>query len=101
MDFYQKELKKKFGKIYGLIEPLLAPLLSRLIVIQGFLHSKDSSKFTLQIDQDSIEKNEVFVKVNKIKNKKTIIKIKQIISYITQKSPLLKFIGLRLMMKVS
>lgn len=99
MDQYPKELRRLFGKFYSIIEFFLSPLLSRLIVIQGFLHSQDSRKFSLKIKQTS--QNKTPVEVSIVDNSETSLKIKQIVSYLFKSKKLLGFVPIKFLLKIS
>ncbi len=101
MDQYQKKLQRKFGRLFPFIKLLLSPLLSRLIVIQGFLHSQDSNQFSLQVVASGLEISEITVKLAKIENVTTQAKINRVISHLTKHSRLLKFFPIKSMLKVS
>jgi choline dehydrogenase-like flavoprotein len=49
-DLYERELNKRFGFLGGLAGRLAGPLFDRLIVLQGYLHSDDSSAISVRVE---------------------------------------------------
>jgi len=62
-DLYELALKNLFGPFYTILKFFIKPLLRRLIVIQGYLHSENSSHIEIWIDK---------------KDKKTLLRLKGI-----------------------
>jgi choline dehydrogenase-like flavoprotein len=51
-DLYEQEFKRRFGKLYRFIPKKI--LLERMIVIQGFLHSDDSSSIKVEATEKGL-----------------------------------------------
>jgi choline dehydrogenase-like flavoprotein len=99
INLYQKEIKRIFGKFYPFVKFFISPIISRLIVVQGFLHSQDSQKFSLQIKETS--QNKILVEVSTVDNPETTLKIKQLMSYLFKCKKLLGFIPIKFLLKIS
>lgn len=73
-DFYEVELKNKFGALYRFFKKPLQNLMGKIVVMQGFIHSKNSPGISLRLN--NIPRNKLILekKENGYANK-VIIKI--------------------------
>ena len=74
-DFFDVELKNKFGPFYNILKKLLYKFVGRVIVLQGFIHSKSSSSISVKLKKDPSST----LILKKIKNRSRNKKIRAII----------------------
>lgn len=68
MDLYLYEMKNKFRWMYPILKPLLTSWIERLVVIQGYLDSRESNYLTIQYQKSG----EFVIKTGKSKSLSTI-----------------------------
>lgn len=91
-DLYEQRLKQIFGKTYRLLKPILLPLLERVIAIQGYLHSDESSTITINAKENSMSSNT---------NPQTRKIFRKILGLLRRNIFKLKFLPIPLMSKLS
>ncbi|MBS3148458.1 GMC family oxidoreductase N-terminal domain-containing protein [Candidatus Woesearchaeota archaeon] len=91
-DLYEQRLKQMFGKMYSPLKPILNLLLERIIAIQGYLHSDDSSEITIKENGNELQQE---------LNPLTETKAKQIIKLLRRNTFKLGFTPIPFMNKLS
>lgn len=92
MDHYLREIKNKFKWIFPFMNPALNYLLERLLVVQGYLDSRESNQLTIKY----IETGKFIIKEKKMNNVDVIIN--RSIKYINENHKQLAIKPLSLMM---
>ncbi|MCX7120282.1 MAG: GMC oxidoreductase [Gammaproteobacteria bacterium] len=97
MDHYITQFKSMFKKLYPLVNPFLKPIINRMIIIQGFLHSDDSTgcEITLSADAKTLSLH----RGNNVTNSEK--KIKMLTHYLKKYHRQLGFFPLFFMTKIS
>lgn len=98
-DLYVKAIKKMAGAAYPLLRKVLNPLINRLMLIQGYLHSKYSSTISVSLEQENGGKRRMILKSNS--NPKTREIIRKVLKKLSQNCRSLKMIPISPLLQIA
>ncbi|OGT37946.1 MAG: hypothetical protein A3F11_02945 [Gammaproteobacteria bacterium RIFCSPHIGHO2_12_FULL_37_14] len=95
MDLYQREVQSKFKYLYPLVQPLIKSWMERLVIIQGYLDSKESNSLIFKNQEDG----EYLIKTHKVTSSASTINAA--INYLKQQGAYLGIKPLRFLLSKS
>lgn len=96
-DLYEYDLKKRFGVFYNPLKKLFEKFMDRIIVMQGYIHSANSSSISVKLSNDPPNKLILRKRENKSANKI----IKSLISKFFKNKKYFRMIPLLPLLKIS
>lgn len=95
MDHYSQQMQQLFKGAYPLVARLMNPILDRLVVMQCFLDSQESHKFTMTL------LNEQQIQLDAVPNPQVAVIVKRLIHFLMKNSQQLGIIPIKPMLKIS